>query len=92
MNVTLLDLTQALTAVDVARTCPFCDKQAWGADQHETGCPFALAHLAIQSTEYGIGSLEDDAALTDHRMPNVSPSSPYSLLPTSYSHTQGDQP
>ena len=51
MTVTLLQLAQALTAVDVERTCPFCTKQAWGADQHEAGCPFALAYLAIRQAD-----------------------------------------
>ena len=32
MTVTLLQLAQALTAVDTERTCPFCTKQTWGAD------------------------------------------------------------
>ena len=63
MNVTLLDLAHALTAVDTERTCPFCTKQAWGADQHAAGCPFHLAYRAIQqagthalalNTEHGV--------------------------------------
>ncbi len=48
MTVTLLQLAQALTAVDVERTCPFCTKQAWGAEHHEVNCPFHLAYRAIQ--------------------------------------------
>lgn len=56
MNVTLLDLAQALTAVDTDHTCPFCDKQAWGSDQHQANCPFHLAYRAIRSTEYEVRS------------------------------------
>lgn len=48
MNLTLLDLARALVAHDTERTCPFCSKTDWGADQHDAGCPFDLAYRAIQ--------------------------------------------
>ena len=51
MTVTLLQLAQALTAIDTERTCPFCTKQTWSAEQHDAGCPFHLAYLAIQQAD-----------------------------------------
>ena len=51
MSITLLQLAQVLVVHDDERTCPFCTKQTWGADQHEAGCPFALAYLAIRQAD-----------------------------------------
>jgi hypothetical protein len=56
MNITLLDLALGLVAHDTERTCPFCSKTDWGAEQHDAGCPFDLAYRAIRSTEYEVRS------------------------------------